>query len=586
MYYQYFGLSEAPFSIAVNPRYLYMSARHRDALAHLLYGVGAGGGFILLTGEVGTGKTTINRCLLEQLPPDTDVAIILNPALNAIELLGSVCDELGIAHDADKATLKTLTDSLHTFLLENHQRGRNTVLLIDEAQHLDFDVLEQIRLLTNLETNNQKLLQIVLIGQPELAQMLARPELRQLNQRITARYNLEPLNLDETGSYIQHRLQVAGMSPERVIFTPAVVRGIYKSTRGIPRVINVLCDRMLMGAYGRNASRVDTSMLKLAIREVLGEPAEGRGPMWRWLAVAAVVMLLVWSGGWLLGKYTAAPAQGNGGSERAAVTPPAAIVPPASAPSSPVAAGTPATAGTSTGAEVTAAAVTAPDTPQSAAATDTARADTTTIAAALLAPGDGMAQLWALNSDLPVPDVVCAKGAPLGVACAEGEVWTWEELAELDRPLLLEAISPERFTAEVLLLGIVEGKAWVLVQGSAAQVSLVELAPFWTGRYRFLWHPPGGFDKPLSVGDDSDVVAEVAQLFARLDQQELPLAERRFTRGLQQRVRLFQQQNGLVDDGVVGLQTLLKLNEQLGIDATAAEARQQLLVAATPQAEL
>jgi len=573
MYYQYFGLSEAPFSIAVNPRYLYMSARHRDALAHLLYGVGAGGGFILLTGEVGTGKTTINRCLLEQLPPDTDVAIILNPALNAIELLGSVCDELGIEHDAQQATLKTLTDKLHSFLLENHARGRNTVLLIDEAQHLDFDVLEQIRLLTNLETNNEKLLQIVLIGQPELAQMLARPELRQLNQRITARYNLEPLNLDETGAYIQHRLQVAGMSPERVIFTPAVVRGIYKATRGIPRIINVLCDRMLMGAYGRNASRVDSSMLKLAVREVLGEP-EGESPMWRWLAIGAAVLLLVWSGGWLLGKYTATPHRDV--ADRA---------PDAVADASGAAAGGAAEAGR-------AAPVATPPTDDPAAAQQAAAVsgsdasvptDASAIAAAMLAPGEAMAQLWALNSELPVPDVPCAAGAPLGLACVEGEVWTWEELAGIDRPLLLEAVTPERFTAEVLLLGIAEGKAWVLMQGSVVQVSLVELAPYWTGRYRFLWHPPSGFERALSVGDDSDVVAEVAQLFARLDQQSLPLAERRFTRGLQQRVRLFQQQNALVDDGVVGQQTLLKLNEQLGIDVTAAQARQQLQVAATPQ---
>jgi general secretion pathway protein A len=580
MYYQYFGLSEAPFSIAVNPRYLYMSARHRDALAHLLYGVGSGGGFILLTGEVGTGKTTINRCLLEQLPPDTDVAIILNPALNAIELLGSVCDELDIEYDPGKATLKTLTDSLHSFLLENHARGRNTVLLIDEAQHLDFDVLEQIRLLTNLETNNEKLLQIVLIGQPELAQMLARPELRQLNQRITARYNLEPLNLDETGAYIQHRLQVAGMSPERIIFTPSVVRGVYKSTRGIPRIINVLCDRMLMGAYGRNASRVDSSMLKLAVREVLGEQEAG-APPWRWLLAGVALMLLVWAGGWLLGKYTAAPvaeqvhsptpgASGVIATETARTS--AAID--ATAPIAQAApAAAPATAPPAAEQLIAGAAVDAAAPPQAAS-----------IPAAMLPAGEGVARLWALNTDLPAPDAPCANGGPLGLACVEGEVWTWEELAAFDRPLLLETITPERFAAEVLLLGIAGDQAWVLKQGEVVQVSLVELAPFWTGRYRFLWHPPAGFERPLSVGDDSDVVAEIAHLFAKLDQQALPLAERRFTRGLQQRVRLFQQQNGLVDDGVVGMQTLLKLNEQLGIDVTAAQARQRLQRAETPQA--
>lgn len=198
MYHSHFGLSESPFSIAVNPRYLFMSARHRDALAHLLYGVGSGGGFILLTGEVGTGKTTINRALLAQLPDNVDLAIILNPALSAIELLAAVCDEFAIEYPAEGSSLKALTDALHRFLLSNFQRGRKTVLMIDEAQHLDFEVLEQIRLLTNLETDEEKLLQIILIGQPELAAKLARPELRQLNQRITARYNLEPLNAQET----------------------------------------------------------------------------------------------------------------------------------------------------------------------------------------------------------------------------------------------------------------------------------------------------------------------------------------------------------------------------------------------------
>ena len=214
MYYQYFGLSEAPFSIAVDPRYLFMSHRHRDALAHLLYGVGAGGGFIVLTGEVGTGKTTLNRALLAQLPDTADVAIVLNPALDAAELLATVCDELAIPYErADAGSLKALTDCLHRFLLDNHARGRKTVLLIDEAQHLSVEVLEQIRLLTNLETDSKKLLHIILTGQPELSAMLARPELRQLNQRITARYDLAPLTRTETGSYIRHRLQIAGLGP-------------------------------------------------------------------------------------------------------------------------------------------------------------------------------------------------------------------------------------------------------------------------------------------------------------------------------------------------------------------------------------
>jgi general secretion pathway protein A len=592
MYYQYFGLTEAPFSIAVNPRYLFMSTRHRDALAHLLYGVGAGGGFILLTGEVGTGKTTINRCLLEQLPTDTDVAIILNPALNALELLASVCDELGIEYDHQTYTLKTLTDRLHAFLLHNHARGRKTVLLIDEAQHLDFDVLEQIRLLTNLETNSEKLLQIILIGQPELAQMLARPELRQLNQRITARYNLDPLNLDETSAYIQHRLQVAGMSPERVIFAPAVVRGIYKATRGIPRVINVLCDRMLLGAYGRNASRVDHDMLQLAIREVLGEQAASPPP-WRWLALAAMVLLLVWAAGWFLGKYSGMfPVDAISVDTVAHNTP---VVDAASVDASATPAA--ATTGSAVAAkympvEEAALAEAPPVVPASAVASEQAAVSvpaaqqvpapqTIDIASAMQPSGNTLARLWALNSDQPAPEFPCLDGLQYGLACTEGEVWTWDELAAFNRPLSLETITPERFSAETLLLGIEGASAWVWTEAGVAQVSLAELAPYWTGRYRFLWHPPPGFVKPLAVGDDSPVVAAVAQLFARLDKQPQPLSGTRFNRALEQRVRMFQKQHALIDDGIVGAQTLLKLNEQLGVDVTAQQARMQLQQSST-----
>ena len=555
MYYHYFGLTEAPFSIAVNPRYLFMSARHRDALAHLLYGVGAGGGFILLTGEVGTGKTTINRCVLEQLPQDTDIAIILNPALNAIELLASACDELRIEYDHDKHTLKTLTDNLQRFLLENHARGRKTVLLIDEAQHLDFDVLEQIRLLTNLETNSEKLLQIILIGQPELAQMLARPELRQLNQRITARYNLEALNLDETGAYIQHRLQVAGMTPGRLVFPPSVVRDIYKATQGIPRLINVLCDRMLLGAYGRGESSVNHAMFKLAAQEVLGDETAVT-PLWRWLGVFVVLLLAVWSIGWLLGKYT--------GSE-ALLTPfwletqrapeiieisvqeplPDAIVTPLPERLPVIEALAPLNAVT-----------------------------------AMQAPVVAMAELLSLYAVDSAPDEICSSAVQISLACLEGEVWAWDELNVFNSPLLLEMITPERFSAEVLLLGMDEPMAWVLVEGAVVSLPLADLAPYWTGRYRLLWHPPAGFEKSLVPGDESAVVAVVAQLFARLDAQPDPLAGRRFNRALEQRVRLFQRQNRLVDDGVVGVQTLLKLNEKLAIDITAAQARQQLQAAA------
>jgi len=573
MYYQYFGLTEAPFSIAVNPRYLFMSVRHRDALAHLLYGVGAGGGFILLTGEVGTGKTTINRCLLEQLPDNTDIAIILNPALNAMELLASACDELGIVYDVDKHTLKTLTDSLHAYLLENYDRGRKTVLLIDEAQHLDFDVLEQIRLLTNLETHSEKLLQIILIGQPELAQMLGQPQLRQLNQRITARYNLGPLNLDETGAYIRHRLEVAGMTPGRDVFPASVVRGIYKRTRGIPRLINVLCDRILLGAYGRNKTRADQSMLNLAAHEVMGDPVPTKAAWRRPAAMAAMLLAALAVGGWwLLDKYgeqqvvastavspNVAPSMVTGPPVQqlasiAPAQPSEGIFEPESEP------------------KPKPEPVLEPEAETAVALTG----DPGVVSRSLLPPGESMAQLWVLYSAQAVPDNPCSDEVRGGVACVEGQARTWDELAGFDRPLLLDMVTPERFSAAVLLLGINGRSAWVLMDRGVAQVSLAELGPLWTGRYRFLWHPPQGFERPLALGDDSAVVARVAELFARLDGQQRALADRQFNAALQQRVRLFQLEHKLDDDGVVGVQTLLRLNEQLGIDTTAVGARNQL----------
>ncbi|TDG12213.1 DUF2075 domain-containing protein [Seongchinamella unica] len=553
MYHQYFGLNEAPFSIAVNPRYLFMSARHRDALAHLLYGVGAGGGFILLTGEVGTGKTTINRCLLEQLPHDTDIAIILNPALNAVELLATACDELGIEYDEDRQTLKTLTDALHSYLLDNHARGRKTVLMIDEAQHLDFEVLEQIRLLTNLETNSEKLLQIILIGQPELAQLLARPELRQLNQRITARYNLGPLNQAETAAYINHRLQVAGMPADRVIFPPSVVRGIYRRTRGIPRLINVLCDRVMLGAYGRNKHRADRATLRIAAREVLGEEGIKQASRWPWALAALVLMgaLAAWWGLQPEQQINTFAEPGTSSMARLAAAP------------------TPAEPSTGT------ATVAPGPVPSAAASVVAGAAEAPASADWLLPPQEGASLFWSLHSDRPLPEKICQD--PAGeLACVQSEARTWDELVSQARPLLLDVVTPERFAAGVILLGIEGNHAWVGWEAGAVAVPLSALGPLWTGGYRLLWQPPADFDRPLSLGDRSAAVAEVARLFAQLDGQPQALAGDRFNQALKQRVMIFQRDSGLEADGVVGVQTLLKLNSELGIDVSASDARAAL----------
>jgi len=279
-FYHFFGIEASPFSIAPDPHYLYLGEKHQEALAHLFYGIGNEGGFIVLTGEVGTGKTTICRTILQQMPEGTDVAYIVNPRLTANELLQIICDELGLFYNSQERTNKVLLDILTKYLLASHSRGRHTLLIIDEAQNLSADVLEQIRLLTNLETDEKKLLQLVLIGQPELAQMLASRELRQLSQRVTARYHLQELSVREVGIYIDHRLRVAGFPGP--LFTKAAVRGIYRHSRGTPRLINVLCERCMLGAYVTDSRRIDRRIVKRAIRE-LREPerCSRKGRQWR-----------------------------------------------------------------------------------------------------------------------------------------------------------------------------------------------------------------------------------------------------------------------------------------------------------------
>jgi type II secretory pathway predicted ATPase ExeA len=265
MYMRFFGLKQEPFSLAPDPRYLYMSKRHREALAHLLYGVGGGGGFVLLSGEIGAGKTTVCRCFLEQIPKRCNVAYIFNPKLTVLELVKSICDEFHIPAPKVRgtATVKTYVDALNDFLLRTHAVGQNNVLIIDEAQQLSAEVLEQLRLLTNLETNERKLLQIVLIGQPELRTMLERPDLEQLAQRVIARFHLKALTIKETEHYIRHRLSVAGMT-RAIPFDRKALQRIHEISRGVPRRINLLCDRVMLGAYAHGKHAIDHAMVEKA----------------------------------------------------------------------------------------------------------------------------------------------------------------------------------------------------------------------------------------------------------------------------------------------------------------------------------
>lgn len=316
MYLEFHGLEQAPFSITPDPHYVFLSEHHRDALAHLLYGIrqGGGGGFVQLTGEVGTGKTTLSRLLLNQLPENTQAALVLNPRLDPVELLQTICEELRLPITAAPAPVaaspapatgkrdrakagkaakpaptqrpggKALFDALSAHLLHAYAKGDRVVLIIDEAQNLSPDALEQVRLLTNLETETQKLLQIILIGQPELRDLLAKPELRQLAQRITARYHLRPLDEAGTEAYLRHRLNTAGA--RRFPFAPAAVRRIHRRSGGVPRLINIIAERALLGGYAHDLLTIDAKTIDRAADEAL---VPGSGGARRELAKLALI---------------------------------------------------------------------------------------------------------------------------------------------------------------------------------------------------------------------------------------------------------------------------------------------------------
>src|SRR4051812_23580800 len=318
MYLSFFGLNEKPFAITPDPRYLYLSERHAEALAHLLYGINEAGGFVQLTGEVGTGKTTTIRSLLAQTPKNAEVALILNPRMTATEFLLTICEEIGIGvPDSAEGSLKDLVDILNDYLLKAHAGGRRVVLVVDEAQNLATEVLEQVRLLTNLETNTQKLLQIILIGQPELRELLGRNELRQLAQRITGRYHLDPLSSDETLAYVRHRLRVAGSTTD--IFTTHALSEMYRLSGGVPRVINVIADRALLGAYTQDKHRVDGGLVRAAAAEVFGKQFAAPWLPWAGAAAAGVALVIT---GVLLWQF----APWHSSSEAKASTAPAASV--------------------------------------------------------------------------------------------------------------------------------------------------------------------------------------------------------------------------------------------------------------------
>lgn len=549
MYTSFFGLSEKPFAITPDPRYLYLSERHAEALAHLLYGINESGGFVQLTGEVGTGKTTVVRTLLSRVPHHADVAVILNPRVTPAEFLLTICEELGITiADADRSSVKQMVDALNRRLLSAHADGRRVVIIVDEAQNLPAEVLEQVRLLTNLETPTQKLLQIILIGQPELRDLLDRTELRQLAQRITGRYHLSPLTREETHGYVRHRLRVAGATGE--IFTPAALNEVHRLSLGIPRVINVCCDRALLGAYTRETRSVTAALVRRAAGEVYGRrftpPWLGRlagGAAALSLAGAGIGIWRPWEPAAPANKAAIAPQQltASGPANTASLASPAASTIAASTNTAPASAASPMLPPTLSLGELLA------NNP----------ADSSDAAAyrRLLA-------LWgATYSGDGDP---CAQAAKSGLACLE-QRGSWGQVRVLNRPAILTLTDDHGERQRVVLAGLDDHAATLFLGGRYERVPLDDLSRIWFGEFTVIWKPQTPRPRQLSVGMSGEEVLWLRRSLNAV--QGVPVTPKNndaYDQELAVAVQNFQREHRLNVDGIAGIQTQVVLDTVLG----------------------
>jgi len=549
MYTQFFRLNQAPFSIAPDPRYLFMSERHREALAHLLYGINSGGGFVLLTGEIGAGKTTICRCFLEQIPANCHVGYIFNPKLTVTELLKSICDEFGIGCGG-AVSIKDFVDALNRYLLATHAEGQNNVLIIDEAQNLSADVLEQLRLLTNLETNERKLLQIILIGQPELRAMLARPELKQLAQRVIARYHLDSLSEPETARYIQHRLAIAGLAtapPIPAKLTPQ----IHQLTQGVPRRINLLCDRALLGAYAENKQAIDRRIVKKAADEVFADDdATAPRATRSWIfATIGVLAGAVTAGAitWMLGAYPAIKTASTEKSPHITKAPNAKKMPPVPPEVRTVAA-------PSARPAIATGSLTAPVTDD--------KIDTS------LRDADAIQQLAALWHVVLPAGEPCAAAQAMDLHCYRSNNGL-AEVRQLDRPAILTLRDDAGKSFYALVTGMSASSA-TLHNGSTAQViSLNLLGKYFQGEFLTLWRAPQAFRASLHDGDHGPDVDWLATQLAAVNGLKEADANQPYDPALARLVRNFQAAQGLKVDGIVGPRTYMLLNRTAGIQEPA-----------------
>ena len=562
MYTSFFGLSEKPFSITPDPRYLYMSERHAEALAHLIYGVKESGGFIQLTGEVGTGKTTLVRSLLQQLPDFADVAVVLNSQLSRAEFLSSICEELHVPLPEQRNSIKALTDVLNVFLLKNHSQGRRTILIVDEAQNLRVEVLEQVRLLTNLETAKQKLLQIILIGQPELRELLARNDMRQLAQRITGRYHLEPLTRDETTAYIEHRLKVAGaIGP---IFSAPAKRELFRLSGGVPRMINVIADRALLGAYTVEEREVTPELVRDAVAEVFDRPPAGfawwQRPWWAHPAALAglgltgllIVLASAFAGlQWLRASRDVAPVA-------VAATPPALAAPASpAAPAASTGASRRLPSATPRPAQLDRADNVAPVVSLARVLKDNADSTGTDTAFSTLFG------LWNvdLKSDTKRP---CVQAEERGLHCLY-QRGTLDQVRTLGRPVILTLRDAGSNPHQVVLAALGPESARLDIGGTSYRVANSELEQLWFGEYLLLWRPGTAGVKSFLPGMRDPDVRWLRASLARIQGKPVePMDSDLFDDNLAARVRDYQRDRRLPVDGMAGHATQVAINSDLG----------------------
>lgn len=532
MYTRYFGLHENPFALPPDPRYLYLASRYQEALAHLIYGITQGGGFVQLTGEVGTGKTMMIRALLDRLPPEVNVALALYPLLSVQEFVHAICEDLGIPRSGNGDSLKSAIDTLNRYLLDSHAQGRRTVLIIDEAHKLSHEVLEQVRLLTNLETTKEKLLQILLVGQPELKNLLAQPDLRQLAQRITARYRLSSLVPRETAEYVVRRLQVAGA--ENPIFTRPALSAVHRFSGGVPRLINTLCDRALLGAYAHGKNRVSAGMVRHAAREV-GHLAL---PRYRWRIATAVgfTVLLAVAGWQFLSRFAPSP-------------PVASDV--AVASSAPPSVSAPARASVARSADPPSA------TPQMSfydlLRASTTATDTDAVLTALFAR-------WHKDYTRLAGKTGCERAQNAGLQCIY-DTGNWNNLRQLNRPVVIELLGPTREKYQLLVTALKGDRVQVEIDGTRREFPRAEIERYWYGKYLTLWKPPPSGDLTLRIGMQGPAVTWLRRALARFDKEsQSDLLNPSFDAGLEAQVKAFQRQHHLEPDGIVGRNTLIQLD--------------------------